>query len=411
MSRAKAPAWTAQECAILADVYVRAGVNAAAEALPGRSWQAIYVKASKLGLKSLVVTDAPRHKLQGDDLAEAIRLREQLGWGFERIGVTFGISESAATNAIISALCAASGHRPAARDAHGRMLLEELERLRLMLRKGMKGIDIQRRMAISCSRIAEERRRYNRELKARGKALLPPPGGGAAYSGVKLTRAKRIAVEALYLSGLGAQKIHERIEGVSRTSIVRIRARLVKRLARKGQCLPGCDTSGVRHVQVQSRRHIPVEAIAALRERLIAREPVRHAANALGIGHCSAYRIRDELAAELAVRGAVLPLPIRPGRVRTGYGAAWLPPEWITRHRDMIAAHGLEQATAMVKAEIAAARAAVQAAERAAGQAMARTFEGQLAAVRGGARLTAAFVPRRPDPSATLGGVATGMIA
>jgi transposase-like protein len=406
MSQPRAPAWTARECAILADVYPRAGINGAADALPDRTWRAIEVRACRLGLRSPVVSNAPTAKLKGAALAEAIRLREDLKWGFARIGATFGVSEVAACNAVTAALCRKNGHRPAARDAHGRLLPEEHERLRLMLRKGLKAIEIQQRMGISASRVAEERRRYNHDLKQRGKAALPPPGGGAAYSGLKLTKAQSGEVETLYLAGLGVQKIHERT-GISRTSIVRLRARLVRRLARKGECLPGCDARGRRRAAAHSRRYIPAEAITALQARLLAREPVRRAARAVGIGCSSAYRIRDELAAEMAARGALLPPPVRPGRVRTGYGAAWLPPALMTRHRDLVAEIGLDAATAQIKQEIADAKAA----ERSAARVRPRTFEEQLAAVRGGAPVVTAFTPRRPDPSGTLGGVATGMLA
>src|SRR5690606_9263367 len=147
-----------------------------------------------------------------------------------------------------------------------------------------------------------------------------------AYSGVKLTRAQRQEVEALFLQGLGTIKVSERT-GVSKTSCTRIRSRLVKRLKRKGETLPGCDADGVRHVQAESSRHIPEELKQALREMLLDRVPVRRAAMLLAIGGSSAYRIRDELAAELAAQGKHLPRPKLPGRARGVVPDGIWPPE------------------------------------------------------------------------------------
>ncbi len=59
MARAKAPAWTSEEIAILDDMFPREGINGAADALPDRSWRAINVMASKRGLRSPVVGQAP----------------------------------------------------------------------------------------------------------------------------------------------------------------------------------------------------------------------------------------------------------------------------------------------------------------------------------------------------------------
>lgn len=398
MARPKAPAWTSQERAILADIYPREGIQGAADALPDRSWQAIYVMASKLGLRSGVVPAAPYTKLQGERLERAIRMREADGWAFARIGAELGVSESAACNAVMIALCTRKGFRPAERDHNGRLLPEGRERLRYALRKGYKAIDISLRLGLSASRITEERRRYNAELKAAGKALLPPPGGGAAYSGVKLSKAKIAQVEALFLDGLGTQKIAEQTE-VSHTSVVRIRARLVKRLARKGQCLPGCDARGNRHKQKDSVRFIPDEQKAALREMLLARMPVSRAAKLCGIGASAAYRIRDELKAEL---GDAMPTPKRPGRltpsalrIRESEG---IPADKLMHFRALVREHGATEARRLL------------AEERRAERSRPLTFEEQLERVRAGAALTTKFVPTKAAPEMTLGGVATGAL-
>ena len=57
------------------------------------------------------------------------------------------------------------------------------------------------------------------------------------------------------MQGLGSKKITERT-GVSNTQVGRIRNRLIKRLGRKGECLPGCDRDGRRTVQKESARFI-----------------------------------------------------------------------------------------------------------------------------------------------------------
>jgi hypothetical protein len=399
----KSPPWTSAERAILADIFPREGINGAADALPDRSWQAINVMASKLGIRSGIVGDAPQPKLSGDRLEEAIRLREVDGWAFGRIGATFGVSEAAASNAVLIALCPRRGFTPAERDEHGRLTEAGLDRLREMLRKGMKGVDIQIRLGVSAGCVAEQRRRYRADLKARGKAPLPAPGKGARYSGVKLSRADKLAVEALFLEGLGAKKINERT-GISHTSIVRIRARLVKRLKRKGECLPGCGADGRRGAAKVSLNYIPADAVAALRDRLLAREPVRRAALAVGIGGSSAYRIRDALAAELAAGGGQLPKPILPGKTKLP-PADWLPREKAGHFRALAHQLGVEAAREMVLAEMRAERqAAIEEARRP------KSFEEQLAAVKAGARLVARPVIRRPDPAMTLGGIASAAI-
>lgn len=406
MPARKSPPWTGREIAILSDVYPREGIGAAADALPDRSWRAIYAMASRLKLQCQVLPDAPKAKLQGERLEEAIRLREVEGWGFARIGAHFGISETGASNAILIAMSPRKGFTPAARDDAGRLTPESIDRLRWMLRKGLKPVEIQLRLGLSAGRIAEERRRYNADLKERGKALLPPPGGGEAYSGAKVARDRRAAVERLFMDGLGTKKIHEET-GVSNTTIVRIRARLVKRLARKGEALPGCDASGRRRAAKISKRYVPETTIAALKQRLLDRVPVRRAARDLGIGLSAAYRIRDQLRAQLEEQGHSLPAPILPGRdSRAARAAEWLPRDKFYRYRELSAEHGPQQAKSLLLAEISAE----QQADRERRARRPRTFEEQLAAVAAGARLTNRLNLTRPAPDMTLGGVATGAL-
>ncbi|BBC99123.1 hypothetical protein [Sphingobium sp. YG1] len=410
MPARRAPAWTSQEIAILRDVYPAEGINGAADALPDRSWHAIAVMASRLAIRSPVQTDAPKSALNGAELEEAIRLREQLGWSFARIGAQFGVSESAAGNAVLIALCPRKGYVPAQRDAKGRLTQEGLERLRLMLRQGLKAIDIQLQLGLSASRIAEERRRYRADLKARGKAPLPQPGNGLVYSGARLAKSMKAQVEDLLMQGFGAKIVTKRT-GVSNTSVGRIRNRLVKRLRRKGEMLPGCDLYGRRVGAAKTSTHyIPPESVAALRARILAGEPVSRAAADLGIGGSSAFKIRDTLAAELQAQGRALPKPIRLGRGKQARdlaaSARWLPDGQIHRFRQLQIEHGYAAAKQMILDEIAAAKA-----EQVAQANRKLTFEEQLAAVRAGkASLTNTFKPSRVVPDVTLGGVATGML-
>lgn len=407
MPRSKPPAWSAQELAILDDVFPREGVNGAADALPDRSWQAINVMASKRGLRSPVVGNAPEPKLKGERLEEAIRLREELGWSFARIGATFGVAEASACNAVLIALCPRKGFTPAQRDPNGRLTAEGLDRLRLALRKGMKGVDIQLRLGVSASCVAEQRRRYRADLKARGKAALPAPGNGDTYSGVKLTPADRREVERLLLEGYGAKRISEQTRA-SNTTVGRIRNRLIKRLARRGEALPGCDNKGCRRGPAKASRQFLIDEVRdAFRERLLDRQPVRRAAHELGISTAAAYRLRDAIGAEMAARGEELPAPILPGRTRVA--RPWLPPGKATTYRRLTHEYGIEEAKHLILAEVdAEKRAAAEA--RAAERARPKTFEEQLAAVAAGRGLVPALRLSRPDPAMTLGGVATGAL-
>ena len=414
MSRKKAPAWTQAEIDILKGVYPREGITGAARLLPGRTWTAIYKVAHKHGVRSPIVSMAPVAKLQGEQLERAITMREVDGWAFARIGAEFGISENAACTAITAAQCSRNGHIPAERDKSGRITPEGIERMRMMMRKGLKSIEIQKRLAVSASTVAHNRRLYAADLKERGKAPLLPAGGGAAYPGLKIAKAQRMEVEALYMEGFGAKKIAERT-GVSHTTVVRIRERLVKRLKRKGQALPGCTIEGARVVMKETNRAIPLHVVAVLHHMLEAGVPVRQAAHDTGIGISSAYKFRDEYKVALEAAGRQLPIPKLPGRVKDGNHpsrkAQWMPKGQEVRLRfwAMLETMDFAQAKAAIIAEEDAKRREVTA-QRNAARPTRLTFEQQLEAVRNGARLIPAFTPKKTGIDATLGGIATGML-
>lgn len=387
MPARKPPPWSRGEIAVLREFYPQEGIDCA-DRLADRTWQAIHQKAHKLGLRCEKVNPAPDGKLEGEALEEAIRLREQDGWSFARIGAKLGVCEASACNCVLIALCPRKGFVPAERDVDGRLLPEGIARLRFALKKGLKGCDIQLRLGLSAGRIALERRRYNAELKAAGKALLPPPGAGEAYSGVKISASKRREVEALFQEGLGTLKVSERT-GVSKTSCTRIRAKLVRRLKRKGEQLAGCDARGVRHVQAESARFVTAEQKELLRAALLDRVPVRRASIDLVIGGRTAYRIRDELAAELQARGDQLPRPIMPGSARRSPASpTWPPsgPKQIYAFRELLAVLSFDEAKARWRAE--------RRAEIDAERARPKSFEEQLQRIARGEIGIARAVPR-----------------
>jgi len=410
--RSKAPAWTSEEIAILCDVYPREGVNGCADALPERSWSAIQNMAHKLGVRSpYVLIPTPKAKLDGADLEEAIRLRQDEGWSFERIGNRFGVCETAAQNAVVIALCPRLGFTPAQRDENGHLLPEGIERLREMLSRGMKAIDIGLQLGISAARIAEERRRYNGDLKARGKRQLPPPGNGTRYSGAKVPKDVYRQVEQLLMSGYGAPRIAD-LTGVSKTHVQRRRVKLIRRLRRKGECLPGCDHAGRRIAYKDSLASVHLIQKDILRAELLKGTPVARAAKIAVVGSSFAYQFRDELKAELERKGRELPPIVRLGRVKAeavDRALDWLPRSkhnLIVYRRHLIEAEGDQiEAKRRTIAELMPKPAPI-APKRP------LTFEEKLALVASGKATLVPNIPlRRPDYSYTLGGVATGALA
>lgn len=395
----------------LRDNYGPLGPRRCAEHL-GRTRRALYAKANQLGLHSKGEQRARTPLLAGDELEEAIKLREDENWSFARIGKRFGVCEAAATNAVLIALCPRKGHTPARRDAHGGLLPAEIDRMRLMLQMGIKAVDIQLRMGVSSACVAEQRRRYQADLAARERAPLPPYGNGERYSGVRVSKADRRRVEAMLLQGYGSTRTC-RETGVSNTVCKSVRNDLVKRLARKGQSLPGCDIDGRRLHQLPGLRNVHPAQVEAMKVLLREGMAARRAANLTGIGHCSGYRIRDEVDAERAEQG--LPPLERAGvnstaERRAARAARWLKgPRDIVRFRALIIEHGYEAAIPAMKAEIEQRQIDARAA-REAERIRPKSFEEQLARVRAGAKLAIRQPIRKADPAYTLGGVATGAL-
>ena len=342
--------------------------------------------------------------LHGHDLARAVDMYDVQGLSMEATARALGRLTPSVANAVFAALCIKRGHRPAERDGNGYLLPVGRERLREMLRKGMTHRDIQIRLAISASAVSQERAAYNLDLKVRGKRPLPPPGGGIAYCGARLTRDQKKAVEQHLLTGLGGTKVAA-LTGVSKTVVTRIRLKLVQRLRRKGELLAGCDAAGRRVNLVDQAARIPDASRAELRALILQGVPVKRAGVMTSIGACSAYRIRGELRAELEERGEQLPKIKKLGR-RVGpvvdAQMAWLPSgrrNFVLYRAKLIEADGNA---------LAARRLTVRAIAERDGKDVDLAM--QIDAMRRGGVVGTAFKYRRADPSCTLGGIASGMI-
>ncbi len=405
--------WAKGELEVLRTWYPLEGAEGVAARLPRRKVSSVESRARRLRLLGPLPARGLRLALKGADLEEAIRLHRDERLGFGSIGRRFGICEGAASNAVLITLARRAGARPAERDQLGNVTSAGRERIREALRKGWKGVDIVARLAVSAGTVSNERRRYNAELKERGKRPLPPLGGGERYSGARIAPATKREVERLYLSGHATLKVSEKT-GVSHTHCLRIRTKLVRRLKRQGEALPGCDRNGKRLSYPDTVVRIPATQLLELRRLLLDRVPVREAALRLGIGGSMAYRERNLLKVELEARGEQLPPPLLPGR--TASTARWLPigRNWIILYRRLTAAHGENKARRIIGEGLQT----LAALPRAIGCAMENdrrrrrlSFDEQLERVRNGASLSRVIpMPGRALADVTFGGVASGQL-
>jgi hypothetical protein len=331
--------------------------------------------------------------LHGPLLERAVHLFDADGLSMEAVAREVGMGAPTVQNAVYAALCVKRGYRPAERDENGYLTTVGRDRLRELLRKGMKHVDIQLRLAISASSVSNERRIYNADLKARGKRPLPLPNNGAAYSGLRITSGQRKEVEQHLLTG------------ISKTVCVRIRLKLVAKLKRKGEVLTGCDRNGKRVKLIEQAARVPDADVERLKALILDRVPVKRAALMSNIGSCTAYRIRDQLREELAARGEVLPTCKKLGRIegpRADARASWLPAgrrNFVLYRAKLIEADG--NATLARKMTVQAI------AERDGEDPyLAEQFD----RMKRGASLVDRFDYRRSDPSVTLGGVSSGML-
>lgn len=406
--------WSKAELEILRTWFPIEGAEGVAARLPRRKVSAVESRARAQRLRGPLPSWGMRLAIKGADLEEAIRLHQVERLGFAPIGRRFGCCEAAASNAVLVTLARRSGARPAERNDLGYITPAGRERIREALRKGWKGVASVARLAVTSGTVTNERRRYNAELKARGKRPLPPPGGGERYSGARIAPATKREVERLYLAGRATLKVSE-ATGVSHTHCLRIRTKLIRRLRRQGECLPACDRAGKRLSYPDTIVRIPAAQLQRLRRLLLDGTPVARAADLLGIGRSMAYRERDLLKAELDGRGETLPPPRYLGR--GAVSARWLPVgrNWIIQYRKLTAAHGEQEARQIITEAIAAIAAIPRAIGRAIEEDRRRrrlTFEEQLDRVRNGAGLTRVIpMPGRALADVTFGGVASGQLA
>lgn len=395
MAAHRAPRWTPAEIAILREHYPSGGLKAALPMLPGRSWHAIHMQAQKLRIgcdMTKVCGGGRRCKCEGSDLEQALQWRAE-GWSMAKIGAHLGLAESTINNAVLIHQCMAGGYTPAERYPNGRLTPAARERLRWMLKKGLRGVEIQLRLGISAAAVHNERVRYNADLEGRGKAPCPPAGNGESYSGARIPAERRKLAERLFLEGFGTQKVSEQ-SGVSKTVCTRIRARLVKRLRAKGKALPGCGLDGRRHVMRDHARAVPDALKAKFRALIMQRVPVRRAALIAGIGSCTGYKLRDAMKAE----GMDVPRPRLPGKTqplqREMMNAGAIPQGKLYRYRRLVRELGdPDKARAALRAEIAEAKRNL-------------TFEERLKLVaQGHGKVVAVQRIATAGPDFTLGGV------
>lgn len=405
-------AYSPAEDAILADHFSLSGVQACARLLPERNANSIKQRAAILGLKP-----PPHERHQGlkrtlcdEQMAEALAMRDA-GTTFAAIGRHFGVCEATATNAVHYALCLRNGDTPAKRDSTGSIIARDIARLRAMLREGHKGCDIARKLGISANSVSYHRRQYQRELQECGKSMsLPPPGNGCAYSGRKIDAQSRQAVINLLMSGMGSCLV-SRETGVSKTQIGRIHKSLIAQLTAYDQCLPGCTPNGRRNVIIKSARFITFAQRTHLHQLLLDRIPVRRAAQMVGIGASSAYRLRDEFRTELGRQGGSLPSPMLPGRGSRDaiHKARWLSKQAVYAFRRKLDKTDFETA----KAEILAETIESEKPERPTAcpqdftRKRALSFAEQLERVANGAHLITVHPLRRAHADMTYGGVAS----
>lgn len=418
MARRACIRWSAQEVNVLKAHFPlegAAGCMARMKKIALRGELAVKVKAHSLGIKGPRRHHSLMRALTDQQVEEVIRLHDVEKIGFKPIGERFGVAETTASNAYFKAMCPRLGYRPAERDANGHLLPAEIERLRTFLLKGTKPVDIQLFMGISAGCIAEERRQYNAELRTRGKRPLPPPGNGERYSGARIPKETVREVERLYLEGKATPEVAD-LTGVSKTHSLRTRAKLVRRLKRKGECLPGCDIDGKRLSYPTSLVLTPAHKPQQLRALLLEGWPVSRAANKVGMGKSQAYKVRDDLKSDLEAEGKQLPPTInwRTHPPETTE-LAWVAPQkcCYVYYRRLEDEHGDQEARRLIR--IAARAVAdlpltVGRLMRLARRERSPTFEEQLERVRNGAGLSTRIDYRRPAPEMTLGGIASAQI-
>ncbi len=222
----------------------------------------------------------------------------------------------------------------------------------------------------------------------------------------------REAHRAEGMNGHGAPRIAT-MTGVSKTHVQRRRRKLITRLKRKGECLPGCDASGRRIAYKDSLANVSDTQKKIVRVELMRGTPVARAAKIAVIGSSFAYKLRDELKDELERAGKALPPIKRLGRVKAEAVDRQL--DWLPKGRTNLILY--RRFLAEVDGDTALARRRTIAALMPATLPVPRlnrplTFEEQLARIASGQAKIIDKIPlRRPDYAGTLGGIATAALS
>jgi uncharacterized protein YerC len=157
MPRLKSPTWTPVDVATLSEVYSRAGIVAARDALPHRSWHDLKRKALELGLGTPQTGEVNAPRLEGSLLDEAVQLHEA-GWGFARIGRRLGFPDTTISNLVLISMCTRRGFTPAPRDERGWLTAEGQKQVKQMIADGVPTGEIQLRLGVNASAVSMYRR-------------------------------------------------------------------------------------------------------------------------------------------------------------------------------------------------------------------------------------------------------------
>lgn len=394
--------WTHREEEIVCRFYDK-GVGEVAALLPGRTVEAIRQRAVRLGVAGS--TPAGLRKPCASEDREAIMGLHDQGMGYEAIARIVGVKPQAVSNAILAIECERAGFVPAQRDGAGGLIQQEVQRIRAFIREGLPNVEIQRRMAVSAACVSN----YRRRMKRSGEDIVPA-GKGLRYAGTRYGNDVRQQVDQHFMQGYGAAKVAD-LAGVHVSFAKKRRRHLVERLARKGECLPGCDITGRRIHVKQSSRFVTEQQKVDLQWLWLNGWAVSPAARHLGIGASTAHNIirtaKDQLVADGKPFPRMLPQGKRPqlGHTPTSKAKGIAPRP---RPSAVSAMPALKRAPTIIAAPCPPKPVVVAAPPPPPRRRL--SFEEQLARIAAGAGLVPTFKPTRAVTEATLGGVGSALL-
>lgn len=201
MPRPKSPEWTSPDVDALRHAYAHAGMAAAREAQPHRSWHDLERKVAQLGLAAPQSGSATAPRLEGAMLDEAVQLHEA-GWGFAKIGRRLGFPDTTISNLVLIAMCERRGFTPAPRDNRGWLTPEGQEQLRAMIREGRTTGDIQVRLGVNASAVSMYRRNLSKTVDTIDLTHADIPGRAAKGKRARRLRAaERAAIADMLRAG------------------------------------------------------------------------------------------------------------------------------------------------------------------------------------------------------------------